>query len=476
MQTLPSLQLSALPAVHTPAWHVSAPLHTLRSRHGVPLSTGVCRQPKTASHVSVLQTLPSSQLSGVPAAQAPAWQVSLPLHTLPSLHEVPFRTGALTQPATASQLSAVQTLPSLQLSAVPGVHTPFWQVSLPLQTLPSGQAIPLATGTFWQPTTGWQLSVVHTVPSLQLSATPGVHTPAWQVSPPLHTLPSAHDAPFGSALYRQPSSGSQVSLVHTLPSAQLRAVPAVHTPARHVSSPLQRFPSAHAEPSERTGLLQTPAVQTSFVHGLPSAQSEPIVQIWHPGMGVWMQPVMVSHVSTVQPLVSLQLRAVPEVQVPPWQVSAPLHTLPSVHGVPLRTGVLAQPKTGSQVSVVQTLESLQLRTVPAVQVPPWQVSLPLQTLPSAQVVPFTTGVFTQPETGLQVSVVHTFESLQLSGVPAVQTPLWQRSLPLQTFPSPQEVPFSTDVFTQPASGSQLSVVQTLESLQLRGVPAVQTPS
>jgi hypothetical protein len=330
--------------------------------------------------------------------------------------------GVFWQPLTGWHVSVVHGLPSLQLSGVPAEQVPLWQVSLPLQTLPSGQAIPLATATFWQPTTGWQLSVVQTVPSLQLSATPGVHTPTWQVSPPLQTLPSAHDAPFGSAVYRHPSSGSQVSFVHTLPSAQLRAVPGVHTPARQVSSPLQRFPSAHAEPSDRTGLLQTPAVQTSFVQGLPSAQSVPIVQDWHPGMGVLMQPVMVSHVSTVQPLASLQLSAAPAVQVPPWQVSLPLHTLPSPHDVPFSTGVLAQPKTGSQLSVVQTLLSLQLRAVPAVQVPLWQVSLPLHTLLSGHAVPLATDACRQPNTGSQVSVVHTLLSLQLSTVPAVHTP------------------------------------------------------
>jgi hypothetical protein len=33
------------------------------------------------------------QLSGVPATQAPAWQVSAPLHTVPSAHDVPLATA-----------------------------------------------------------------------------------------------------------------------------------------------------------------------------------------------------------------------------------------------------------------------------------------------------------------------------------------------------------------------------------------------
>jgi hypothetical protein len=48
----------------------------------------------------------------------------LPLHTLLSLHEVPFSTGVFEHPNTASQLSVVQTLPSLQVSGVPAVQVP----------------------------------------------------------------------------------------------------------------------------------------------------------------------------------------------------------------------------------------------------------------------------------------------------------------------------------------------------------------
>ena len=150
----------------------------LPSAHAVPLATGVCKQPKTGSQVSVVHTLLSLQLSAVPAVHTPAWQVSAPLHTFPSAHEVPFRTGMFWQPAAGSQLSVVHTLESLQLSAVPAVHTPAWQVSAPLHTFPSLHEDPSAMAKFWHPAIGSQLSVVHTLPSLQLSAVPDVHTPA----------------------------------------------------------------------------------------------------------------------------------------------------------------------------------------------------------------------------------------------------------------------------------------------------------
>ena len=230
--------------------------------------------------------------------------------------------------------------------------------------------------------------------------------------------------------------------MHTLASLQLSGVPAVQVPLWQVSSPLQTLVSAHEEPL---------------------------------GTGVFWQPRAGPQVSVVHTLLSLQLRGVPGVQVPLWQVSAPLQTSLSAHGVPLGTGVFWQPRAGSQVSVVHALESLQLSGVPAVQVPLWQVSSPLQTLVSAHEEPLGTGVCWQASTGSQVSVVHTLESLQLSGVPAVHVPLWQVSAPLQTVLSAQGVPLPTGVFWQPRAGSQVSVVHALLSLQLSGVPGVQVP-
>jgi hypothetical protein len=97
-------------------------------------------------HVSVVHGFESLQLSAVPAVQVPVWQVSAPLQALPSEHDVPFETFACPQPLTALQVSVVHRLESSQLSAVPGVQAPPWHVSEPLQTLPSAQGDPFATG------------------------------------------------------------------------------------------------------------------------------------------------------------------------------------------------------------------------------------------------------------------------------------------------------------------------------------------
>ena len=158
------------------------------------------------------------------------------------------RSGSVRQPVAGSQLSVVQALPSSQTRAAPRVQVPLWQVSAPLQRLPSLHDVPLATGAVWQPVAGLQVSVVQGLPSLQVSGVPAVQVPPWQVSAPLQRLPSVHEVPFVTAVFWQPVAGLQLSAVHGLPSLQVRAVPAVHIPAWHVSLPLQRLPSLHDVP------------------------------------------------------------------------------------------------------------------------------------------------------------------------------------------------------------------------------------
>jgi hypothetical protein len=156
------------------------------------------------------------------------------LQTLPSVQDEPFGKEVATQPLTGSQESVVQTFPSLQLSGVPAVQVPLWQSSSPLQTVLSAQELPLATGVVKHPMIGSQESVVQTFESLQFGGVPGVQAPLWQVSLPLQRLPSAQDTPLAS-----------------------------------------------------TGLLHTPAVHTSLVHGLPSAQSASTIQESQPPIGVF---------------------------------------------------------------------------------------------------------------------------------------------------------------------------------------------
>jgi hypothetical protein len=61
---------------------------------------------------------------------------------------------------------------------------------------------------------------VQTLPSSQTGGVPGVHAPAWQVSPPLHASPSLHEPPSAIGVCAQPSTGSQVSAVQGSKSSQ----------------------------------------------------------------------------------------------------------------------------------------------------------------------------------------------------------------------------------------------------------------
>ena len=96
---------------------------------------------------------------------------------------------------------------------------------------------------------------------------------------------------------------------------------------------------------------------------------------------------------------------------------------------------------------MQAFASLQLSGVPGVQSPSTQVSTPLQTLPSEHVEPSRSGVWTQPLAGLHESAVQTLPSSQSSGS-LVQEPFTQRSLMVQALVSAQ----SALVVQQPAIG------------------------
>src|SRR6267143_559881 len=223
VQGLLSSQLRAVPGVQAPALQISSPLQTLPSEQEVPSATGLLKQPVVGSQASVVQALLSLQTSGVPGAQRPCSQVSLPLQALPSEQEVPSATGVWTQPL-GPQESVVQGLLSSQLGGVPGVQAPARQISAPLQASPSEQEVPSATGVWAQPL-GPQESAVQGFWSSQLRVVPGVQAPALQISSPLQTLPSEQEVPSATGLVKQPVAGSQASVVQALRSSQTSGAP-----------------------------------------------------------------------------------------------------------------------------------------------------------------------------------------------------------------------------------------------------------
>ena len=111
----------------------------------MPSGTGLCEQPRIGSQASAVQMLPSSQVLGAPATHWPFEQLSPTVQALPS--SVAPVSGAKTQPRAGSQLSAVQTLLSLQEIACKLPQIPAWQVPPKWHRLPSEQPVPSATGT-----------------------------------------------------------------------------------------------------------------------------------------------------------------------------------------------------------------------------------------------------------------------------------------------------------------------------------------
>jgi hypothetical protein len=219
-----------VPAVQTPAWQVSAPLHAFPSEHAEPFGAFGWAQPVVGLHESAVQGFESRQLSGVPAVQTPPWQTSPPSHTLASAQEVPLLTEAALHPVAGLQESVVHGFPSLQTSGAESVHVPFWQVSVPSQRLASAHWVPLGTFGLAHPVVGLQLSAVQAFPSVQLSGVPGLQVPAWQVSAPLHAFPSEQAWPFATAVFWHPERALQESVVQGFESLQLSAVPAAHVP------------------------------------------------------------------------------------------------------------------------------------------------------------------------------------------------------------------------------------------------------
>src|SRR5262245_56623385 len=133
----------------------------------------------------------------------------------------------------------------------------------------SPQSVPSSEGTFRQPRVVSQLSTVQGMLSLQLRAVPGTQTELRHVSAPLQALVSGQGTPFAAAVTWQPRIGSQMSIVHTLLSLQTSGVPARQAPRLQTSLLLQMLPSLQVVPSGKTVLVHAPPVQTSLVHALP---------------------------------------------------------------------------------------------------------------------------------------------------------------------------------------------------------------
>ena len=106
-------------------------------RHTVVAGAGLATHPCVGLQLFVVHALPSSaHTTGVVVQPVLGLQLSV-VHAFPSLHTK----GGFEQPLLGLQMSWVQALLSAQLGGVPATQAPFdgLHVSTPLQTLPSPQ-------------------------------------------------------------------------------------------------------------------------------------------------------------------------------------------------------------------------------------------------------------------------------------------------------------------------------------------------
>jgi len=175
---LPSSHVGVPLPTQLPPEHVSVRVQTLPSLQVAPLITVALpiQLPVVTSQLSDVQNFPSSQFVGVPT-QAPALQVSLVVHWLPSSQ--PPLLAVCAQPPAPGQASVVHWLPSSQLGVPVPTQTPFEQVSVSVHTLPSLHTVPTnkVLSLTQVPVARSQLSDVQNLPSSQFFVAVGRQTP-----------------------------------------------------------------------------------------------------------------------------------------------------------------------------------------------------------------------------------------------------------------------------------------------------------
>ncbi len=441
--------------------------------------------PDGAEHVPPWQMLtPQAELKAEQSIALPTHvpdvHVSLTVHKSPSLQVAVLL--VCWQPIAASQLSVVQPFASSQFGALPGLQVPPAQLSPTVHALPSLQVAVLLV--YVQPEAGAQASFVQPLPSLQTTAAPGWHAPPAQTSLLVHALPSLQATVLG--VNTQPLSGAHASEVHTLSSSHTSAAPGTHVPVTQASPTVQVLPSVHApllltwtqpllgtHASSVQGLLSLqstadPPIQLPFAHVSPVVHAEPSLQ--GSALFVVVQPLPTSQFSVVHGFPSSHTLGLIGLQVPPAHVSPSVQGLLSVQGCVLATN--AQPVAGSQPSSVQGLPSAHVAGEPPTHTPPAHTSPCVQKLPSSQGSVLATDA--QPDPLAHASVVHGLPSSQPNGSPGTQLLLTQTSFVVHALPSEQVAEFASD--TQPEPTTQLSSVQGLPSLQTVGAPPTHAPS
>jgi hypothetical protein len=220
-----------------------------------------------------------------------------------------------------------------------------------------------------------------------------------------------------------------------------------------------------------------------------------------PIISEWKQPSILSQPSAVHASPSSQSRGDVAWQLPaPSQKSDSVQRFESLHEVPEGALLVVQPVAGLQLSVVQSLVSLQTIGSPMQLPAPLQESDWVQRLESLHEVPAGVLVAVQPVAGLQLSMVQLLVSSQNTGAPWVQLPApsqvspfvhallslqlrpktsnWQlaeQQLPLAVVPLSQSSPASTVPSPQTPLPLLLASIDPLAPAKLRGELVLSVP-
>src|SRR5437868_5261018 len=151
-------------------------------------------------------------------AQPPDWHLSFEVHLLPSSQLAPFAlVGFEHAPVAGLHVPAVwQVSSAVQVTAVPPVQLPVWQVSLVVHLFPSSQVVPSALLGFEHvPVAGLHVPAAwHWSSAVQVTAVPALQLPAWQVSLVVHLSPSSQVVPSALVGFEHaPEVGSHVPAV-----------------------------------------------------------------------------------------------------------------------------------------------------------------------------------------------------------------------------------------------------------------------
>jgi hypothetical protein len=145
-------QATGLVPEHAPAWQMSVCVHALPSLQAVPLvAAGFEQAPVAESQVpATWHWSVAAHATGFDPRHAPLWHESVCVHALPSLQLVPLgAAGFEHNPLPGSHIPGAWhwSLATHRTGLVP-VHVPDWQLSVCVHALPSLHAVPSATGGF----------------------------------------------------------------------------------------------------------------------------------------------------------------------------------------------------------------------------------------------------------------------------------------------------------------------------------------